>query len=124
MPRGPTEGDLKLSLQTYNKQKEECMKNGDTLGQAEAALAMANVHVMAGKAEDYRRMQNFLPMAKMHPAMAGANAEMAQGLYWQLGPEKYGEQLKAAQTILDMERVQQTAAYRGKPFDYDYEAVV
>uniref|UniRef100_A0A7S4VGE1 Uncharacterized protein n=1 Tax=Alexandrium monilatum TaxID=311494 RepID=A0A7S4VGE1_9DINO len=109
MPRGPSEQDLKDALATYNMQKELCMKEGDKLGQAEAALAMSQIHVMAGKIEDARRLQNFLPMAKMHSAMAGANAEMAQ------------EQLKAAQTVLDMERVQWTAAYRGSTFDYNYQ---
>uniref|UniRef100_A0A7S4QWU8 BRO1 domain-containing protein n=1 Tax=Alexandrium monilatum TaxID=311494 RepID=A0A7S4QWU8_9DINO len=121
MPRGPSEQDLKDALATYNMQKELCMKEGDKLGQAEAALAMSQIHVMAGKIEDARRLQNFLPMAKMHSAMAGANAEMAQGLYSELGAEKYSEQLKAAQTVLDMERVQWTAAYRGSTFDYNYQ---
>uniref|UniRef100_A0A7S1M818 Uncharacterized protein n=1 Tax=Alexandrium catenella TaxID=2925 RepID=A0A7S1M818_ALECA len=120
MPRGPSEQDLKDSLQIYSMQKEQCMKSGDKLGQAEAALAMSNIHVMAGKMEDWRRVQNFLPMAKMHSAMAGANAETAQALYSELGAEKYSEQLKAAQQVLDMERVQMAAAFRGAKFDYDY----
>uniref|UniRef100_A0A7S1LDZ3 Uncharacterized protein n=1 Tax=Alexandrium catenella TaxID=2925 RepID=A0A7S1LDZ3_ALECA len=121
MPRGPSEQDLKDALQTYSVQKEQCMKDGDKIGQAEAALAMSQIHVMAGKIEDGRRVNNFLPMAKMHAAMAGANAEMAQALYYEMGPEKHVEQIKSAQTVLDMERVQWNAAYRGSKFDYNYQ---
>mmetsp|Transcript_58984 Transcript_58984/g.175493 ORF Transcript_58984/g.175493 Transcript_58984/m.175493 type:complete len:124 (+) Transcript_58984:94-465(+) len=121
MPRGPSEQDIRDALATYHKQKEQCMQEGDKLGQAEAALAMSQLHVMAGKIEDARRVQNFLPMAKMHPAMAGANAEMAQAIYYELDAAKYAEQLKAAQSVLDMERVQWTAAYRGSAFDYNYQ---
>mmetsp|Transcript_871 Transcript_871/g.1765 ORF Transcript_871/g.1765 Transcript_871/m.1765 type:complete len:124 (-) Transcript_871:172-543(-) len=120
MPRGPSEQDLKDALATYNKQKEQCMKDGDKLGHAEAALAMSQIHVMAGKIEDGRRMQMFLPMAKMHPAAAGANAELAVGLYSELGGEKYSEQIKSAMAVLEMERVQWNAAYRGQKFDYNY----
>mmetsp|Transcript_61628 Transcript_61628/g.180107 ORF Transcript_61628/g.180107 Transcript_61628/m.180107 type:complete len:123 (+) Transcript_61628:89-457(+) len=120
MPRGPSEQDLKDALATYNKQKEQCMKDGDKLGQAEAALAMSQIHVMAGKIEDGRRNQMFLPMAKMHPAAAGANAELAAGLYSELGAEKYSEQIKSAMAVLEMERVQWNAAYRGQKFDYNY----
>lgn len=121
MPRGPSEQDLKDALVQYNDQKELCLKEGDKLGAAEAALAMSQIHVMAGKIEDNRRLSLFLPMAKMHPAMAGANAELAQALYYELGPEKYSEQLKSAQTVLDMERVQWNAALRGSKFDYNYQ---
>mmetsp|Transcript_4198 Transcript_4198/g.13435 ORF Transcript_4198/g.13435 Transcript_4198/m.13435 type:complete len:123 (+) Transcript_4198:80-448(+) len=121
MPRGPSEQDLKDALAQYNMQKQQCAKDGDKLGQAEAALAMSQIHVMAGKMEDYKRVVNFLPMAKMHSAAAGANAETAVALYQELGADKYSEQIKSAQTVLEMERVQWNAASRGAKFNYNYE---
>mmetsp|Transcript_37822 Transcript_37822/g.85307 ORF Transcript_37822/g.85307 Transcript_37822/m.85307 type:complete len:122 (+) Transcript_37822:68-433(+) len=120
MPRGPSEQDMKDALGIYNYQKVQCKKSGDYLGEAEAALAMAQIHVMAGKIEDNRRVTMFLPMAKMHAAAAGANADIAVAIYNSLG-EAYSEQLKAAQLVLEMERVQWNAAFRHQPFDYGYE---
>merc|ERR1712217_259248 len=109
----------KDALNIYNNQKLQCKAYGDFTGEAECALAMAQIHVMAGKIEDSERAVNFLPMAKMHAAAAGANADTAMAIYSNLG-EGYEEQMKAAQQILEMERVQANAASRSLPFDYDY----
>merc|ERR1719414_1409454 len=70
--------------------------------------------------EDAQRVKSYLPMAKMHAAAAGANAETAVGLYHELGGEKYAEQIKSASAVLEMERVQWNAAYRGQKFHYAY----
>merc|ERR1719270_921623 len=67
--------------------------------------------------EDDKRAENYLPMARMHAAAAGANAEAAMAIYGNL--EGHDEQVQAAQQILEMERVQANAASRSKPFDYD-----
>merc|ERR1719320_377012 len=62
-----------------------------------------------------KRAENYLPMARMHAAAAGANAETAMNIYSNLG-EGFDEQMKTAQQILEMERVQANAASRGKAF--------
>mmetsp|Transcript_53091 Transcript_53091/g.170065 ORF Transcript_53091/g.170065 Transcript_53091/m.170065 type:complete len:122 (-) Transcript_53091:86-451(-) len=119
MPRGPSEQDLQDALKAYKEEKERAKGLGDYNGEAEAALAMAQIHVMAGKREDARRAQAFMPPSKMHPAAAGANAKTALDIFTALGSD-YQEQMNAAQMILDMERVQAMAAYRHHPFNYDY----
>mmetsp|Transcript_25431 Transcript_25431/g.79242 ORF Transcript_25431/g.79242 Transcript_25431/m.79242 type:complete len:123 (-) Transcript_25431:107-475(-) len=119
MPRAPSEQELRDQLHDMNIQKAQFQQIEDIKGEATTALAMADAHVSAGKMEDRRRMDLFLPMSKCHAAAAGANAQRAMELFGRLGPE-YGEQVKAAEHILFMERIQWAADSRHKPFNYDY----
>merc|ERR1711879_517226 len=96
----------RMALQNYNNEKQDYIQQGDYKNVAEVALCMAQVHMEAGKMEDWRRAEGFLPPGKMHAAAAGANAETAIHIYKQLGEVEYAEQIRKCEEVLAMERAQ------------------
>jgi len=108
--------DAKTAIPAAKEALDIYQELGDDAGSAEAALVLAEAHVLAGISEDYIRQQLILPPATAHAAAAGKCAEMARGFFEVLEDwDKY----ERAQAILDMEKVQTNAKFREVQFVYD-----